>query len=74
MPVKQTTRRTSRINRISISLPLDPQDDVDDMVTRRGFNSRSHAINDMRRQQAMAAVIPRLHPMTNKNLIQRNSP
>lgn len=38
------------VNRISISLPDDLQADVDEMVARRGFGSRSQAINDMLRQ------------------------
>ncbi|HEY3327909.1 MAG TPA: nickel-responsive transcriptional regulator NikR [Novimethylophilus sp.] len=38
------------VNRISISLPDDLQADVDEMVARRGFDSRSQAINDMLHQ------------------------
>lgn len=48
MPTKRTIKP---ISRISISLPQDLQDDVDDMVVRRGFGSRSQAISDMLRQQ-----------------------
>jgi CopG family nickel-responsive transcriptional regulator len=44
-------KRTTRpISRISISLPQDLQADVDEMVARRGFGSRSQAIADMLRQ------------------------
>jgi len=42
--------KTKPVNRISISLPDDLQSNVDAMVTQRGFNSRSQAINDMLRQ------------------------
>jgi CopG family nickel-responsive transcriptional regulator len=38
------------VNRICISLPDDLQADVDEMVAKRGFGSRSQAINDMLRQ------------------------
>lgn len=38
------------VNRISISLPDELQSELDAMVTSRGFDSRSQAINDMLRQ------------------------
>jgi CopG family nickel-responsive transcriptional regulator len=43
-------QKSRPVNRISISLPDDLQADVDEMVARRGFGSRSQAINDMLRQ------------------------
>jgi CopG family nickel-responsive transcriptional regulator len=43
-------QKSRPVNRISISLPDDLQADVDEMVARRGFDSRSQAINDMLRQ------------------------
>ncbi|OIQ86369.1 putative nickel-responsive regulator [mine drainage metagenome] len=43
-------KKSRPVNRISISLPDDLQADVDQMVARRGFGSRSQAINDMLRQ------------------------
>lgn len=43
-------RKQKPVNRISISLPDDLQADVDEMVASRGYESRSHAINDMLRQ------------------------
>ena len=42
--------KTKPVNRISISLPDELQADLDVMVLRRGFTSRSQAINDMLRQ------------------------
>lgn len=45
-----TKLKTRPVNRISISLPDDLQADVDEMVASRGYESRSHAINDMLRQ------------------------
>ena len=38
------------VNRISISLPEELQAELDQMVSNRGFGSRSQAINDMLRQ------------------------
>jgi CopG family nickel-responsive transcriptional regulator len=38
------------VNRISISLPVELQVALDDMVSERGYESRSQAINDMLRQ------------------------
>jgi CopG family nickel-responsive transcriptional regulator len=45
-----TSKKTPLVNRISISLPDDLQTELDLMVTARGFESRSQAINDMLRQ------------------------
>ena len=42
--------KTKPVNRISISLPDNLQADLDEMVVKRGFSSRSQAINDMLRQ------------------------
>jgi len=41
------------VNRISISLPDDLQADLDEMVAKRGFDSRSQAINDMLHQHVV---------------------
>lgn len=43
-------RPTSKISRISISLPSELLRDLDRMVRARGFESRSQAINDMLHQ------------------------
>jgi CopG family transcriptional regulator, nickel-responsive regulator len=39
--------------RFSVSLPSDLLDELDDMVTRRKFPSRSHAIAEMAREQLL---------------------
>jgi len=78
MPIQRTTKPVSRI---SISLPQDLQDEVDEMVVRRGFGSRSHAINAMLRQQIaeyhaqtgdqiMAGTITILYDNTTRGLQQ----
>jgi len=47
---QRKTEKNRPVNRISISLPDDLQADLDEMVAKRGFDSRSQAINDMLRQ------------------------
>jgi CopG family transcriptional regulator, nickel-responsive regulator len=42
--------RARPVSRISISLPEDLLSDLDRMVEARGFESRSHAVNDMLHQ------------------------
>ncbi len=74
-------RITKPVSRISISLPPDLQADVDEMVARRGFDSRSQAINDMLRQhvaeyrahdgdQVMVGTITILYDNTTRGLQQ----
>jgi CopG family transcriptional regulator, nickel-responsive regulator len=48
--VSRMPRRPS-LARFSVSLPSDLLDELDDMVTRRKFPSRSHAIAEMAREQ-----------------------
>lgn len=43
--------RRSNLARFSVSLPSDLLDELDDMVARRKFPSRSHAIAEMAREQ-----------------------
>jgi len=47
----QKNQKSQLVNRISISLPEDLREELDSMVSERGFESRSQAINDMLRQQ-----------------------
>ena len=46
----RATARSRPVSRISISLPEDLLSDLDRMVEVRGFESRSHAVNDMLHQ------------------------
>ena len=41
---------TKPVSRISISLPEELLTELDEMVSTRGFSSRSHAVNDMLHQ------------------------
>lgn len=43
-------KKNRTVSRISISLPDELQVSLDEMVNRRGYESRSQAINDMLRQ------------------------
>ena len=74
-------RITKPVSRISISLPQDLQADVDEMVARRGFDSRSQAIGEMLRQhvaeyrahdgdQVMAGTITILYDNSTRGLQQ----
>ena len=43
-------KKSQTVSRISITLPDELQSSLDEMVSRRGYESRSQAINDMLRQ------------------------
>jgi len=45
------TKKRPALARFSVSLPADLLNELDDMVTRRKFPSRSHAIAEMAREQ-----------------------
>ena len=68
--------------RFSVSLPSDLLDELDDLVGRRGFPSRSHAIAAMAREQLvehgqnlgnrrMAGTISLVYDYTKRNLQRR---
>ena len=46
-------RRRPALARFSVSLPADLLDELDDMVARRKFPNRSHAIAEMAREQLL---------------------
>jgi CopG family transcriptional regulator, nickel-responsive regulator len=46
-------RRRPNLARFSVSLPSDLLDELDDMVARRKFPNRSHAIAEMAREQLL---------------------
>jgi CopG family transcriptional regulator, nickel-responsive regulator len=46
-------RRRPSLARFSVSLPSDLLDELDDMVSRRKFHNRSHAIAEMAREQLL---------------------
>ena len=47
---RKTAGKPGELSRVSISLPSDLLRDLDHMVTARGFDTRSQAINDMLHQ------------------------
>lgn len=72
----------ARLARFSVSLPADLLDELDDLVTQRGFPSRSHAIAEMARVQlldhaqelgtrSMAGTISLVYDYRKRNLQRR---
>ncbi len=51
VPAPMPARRRPNLARFSVSLPADLLDELDDMVAKRKFPSRSHAIAEMAREQ-----------------------
>jgi CopG family nickel-responsive transcriptional regulator len=75
-------RARSSLARFSVSLPSDLLDELDDMVARRKFPSRSHAIAEMAREQllehaqelgtkSMAGTISLVYDYRKRNLQRR---
>jgi CopG family nickel-responsive transcriptional regulator len=75
-------RRRPSLARFSVSLPADLLDELDDMVARRRFPSRSHAIAAMAREQllehaqelgtkSMAGTISLVYDYRKRNLQRR---
>lgn len=52
-PPRPMPTRRPNLARFSVSLPADLLDELDDMVARRKFPSRSHAIAEMAREQLL---------------------
>lgn len=49
----RATPRSEKVARFSVSLPAELLDELDAMVTSRGFPSRSHAIAEMARERLL---------------------
>jgi CopG family transcriptional regulator, nickel-responsive regulator len=75
-------RRRPSLARFSVSLPSDLLDELDDMVTRRKFPNRSHAIAEMARERlldheqelgtkSMAGTITLVYDYRKRNLQRR---
>ncbi len=75
-------RSRPKLARFSVSLPADLLDELDDMVARRKFPSRSHAIAEMAREQlldhaqelgtkSMAGTISLVYDYRKRNLQRR---
>jgi CopG family transcriptional regulator, nickel-responsive regulator len=76
------TKDKKHLARFSVSLPADLLDELDDMVARRKFPSRSHAIAEMAREQlvdhaqelgtrSMAGTITLVYDYRKRNLQRR---
>jgi CopG family nickel-responsive transcriptional regulator len=77
-----TAKSKPSLARFSVSLPSDLLDELDDLVTRRKFPNRSHAIAEMAREQlldhaqelgtqSMAGTISLVYDYRKRNLQRR---